>query len=254
MTKKFTFIGCSFTVGVGLLLEKDDPNNYTNIVANNYNANITNLAVGGNSNYNIFITTLNEIVFNQPDKIFVQWSVLNRLWIYPGPDTELTLSHTIKDDYKYCDIYYSKKQLQELTNAYHILNHDYKNLITLINYCNILTRISDCQIIFINGLLPWTQEISDKNTATNFSDNLSAYSKELLEFDTRDDDELNKFFSKLNVAVTSLDKRYWVNMFNSLQNQAIDLGNDNAHPGIKSHQRYADMIIKYIEDNNDKRI
>lgn len=251
---RFTFIGCSFTVGEGLDHEKDDQNNYTNILANHYSADIiTNLSVKGNSNYNIFITALNEILFNTPDKIFVQWSALNRLWVYPGPDTELTLSHTIRSDYKYGDIYYSKKQLQEFTNAYHILNHDYKNLITLINYCNILTRISNCQIIFINGLLPWTQEISDKNTAINFSENLSAYSKELLGFNTNDDDKLNKFFSKLNVEVTSLDKKYWVNMFNSLKNQAIDLGNDNAHPGIKSHHWYADMIIKYIEeeDNNE---
>lgn len=253
----FTFVGCSFTVGVGLDHEKDDSANYTNIVAKKYNAEVNNLSIGGNSNYNIFITALNEILFNAPDKIFVQWSALNRLWVYPGPDTQLALSHTIKEDYNYRDIYYSKKQLQELTNAYHILNHDSERLLNLINYCNILTRINNChkinncQIIFINGLVPWTEEISDKNTATNFSDNLSEYSKEILEFDTRNDDELNKFFNKLNVAVTSLDNRYWVNMFNSLQNQAVDVGNDNLHPGIESHHRYADMIIKYIEDNND---
>jgi len=249
---RFTFIGCSFTVGEGLDYEKDDQNNYTNILTSHYSADtMTNLSIGGNSNYNIFITALNEILFNAPDKIFVQWSALNRLWVYPGPDTQLALSYTIKEDYNYRDIYYSKKQLQEFTNVYHILNHDYNHLLNLINYCNILTKINNCQVIFINGLVPLTHEILDKNTATNFSGNLSEYSKEILEFDTRDDDELNKFFNKLNIAVTSLDNRYWVNMFNSLQNQAVDVGNDNLHPGIKSHHRYADMIIKYIEDNND---
>ena len=106
---QFTFVGCSFTVGEGLELEKSDTSNYVNLVGKHYSASITNLAVGGNSNYNIFITALNEILFNPPDKIFVQWSALNRLWLYPGLDTELSLSHIIKDDYVYRNMFYSKK-------------------------------------------------------------------------------------------------------------------------------------------------
>lgn len=253
---KFTFVGCSFTVGVGLELEKSDPANYTNILANYYDAESLNLAQGGNSNYNIFITALNEILFNSPDKIFIQWSSPNRLWLYPGPDTSVALAHTIENDYSYRNIKYSKKELQELTDMYHILNHDYHNLITLINYCNILAEISKnkTQIIFINGLVPWTKEIIDKNTLSNFSENLSDYSKEILEFDSRDDAELTIIFDNLNLAITKMEQSKWVNMFNSMTEIAIDLGNDAQHPGPKSHRLYADMIIKYIEDNNDKRI
>jgi hypothetical protein len=253
---RFSFVGCSFTVGVGLDHEKDDASNYTNIVAKHYSSDISNLAVGGNSNYNIFMSALDEILYNKPDKIFIQWSALNRLWLYPGPDTKLTLSHTIKNDYKYRDIYYSKKQLQEFTNAYHILNHDYHNILTLINYCNILTEIgkNKTQIIFINGLLLWTKEILILDTIVDFSKNLSTYTKEILEFDSREDHELIDFFTKLNRAVTGLSQSSWVNMFDSMVNLSIDNGNDNSHPGPESHKLYADMIIKYIEDNNDKRI
>ena len=70
---RFTFIGCSFTVGVGLNHEKNDVNNYTNIVANHCSADVKNSAVGGNSNYNIFMTAVNEILFNTPDKIFTSF-------------------------------------------------------------------------------------------------------------------------------------------------------------------------------------
>ena len=253
---RFTFVGCSFTVGVGLDHEKDDASNYTNIVAKHYSSDISNLAKGGNSNYNIFITALNEILFNTPDKIFIQWSALNRLWLYPGPDTELFLSHTIKNDYFYRNIKYLKKDLQKFTDMYHLLNHDYHNLLILINYCNILTEIgrNKTQIIFINGLLPWTEEIMNSKTILNFMDNLSDYTKEILEFNSRDDIELTTLFNKLNFLVTSLDKVKWVNMFNSMVQEIIDYGNDNSHPGPKSHRLFADMIIKYIEDNNDKRI
>ena len=250
---RFTFIGCSFTVGEGLVSEKDDVNNYTNILANHYSASVKNLAVKGNSNYNIFITALNEIIFNSPDKIFVQWSALNRLWLYPGPDTKLALSHTIKNDYRYRDLFYSKKELQKFTDTYHILNHDYNNLIILINYCNILTEISKnkTQVIFINGLLPWTREILSLDTTLDFSKNLSNYTKEILEFDSRNDNELIDFFTKLNKDVQGLNQIMWVNMFDSMTKTLIDFGTDNEHPGPKSHQQYAEMIINYLEDHND---
>jgi hypothetical protein len=253
---RFTFVGCSFTVGVGLDHEKDDPTNYTNIIAKRYNAEVNNLAYAGNSNYNIFMSTLNEILYNKSDKIFVQWSTLNRLWLYPGPNTELALSHTIKNDYRYRDLFYSKKELQKFIDTYQLLNHDYHNILTLINYCNILTKISKnkTQLIFINGLLPWTKEILSLDTMIDFSKNLSTYTKEILEFDSREDHELIDFFTKLNHAVTGLSHSSWVNVFDSMINSSIDIGNDNVHPGPESHRLYADMIIKYIEDNNDKRI
>ena len=249
---KFTFVGCSFTVGVGLELEKFDPANYTNIVANYYGAESINLAQGGNSNHNIFITALNEILFNPSDKIFIQWSALHRLWLWPGPDTTVMVTDTIENDYCYRNIKYSKKELQKFIDMYKILNHDYHNLIILTNYCNILTEISKnkTQVIFINGLIPWTEEITDNNILS-FAENLSEYSKEILEFDSRDDAELTTLFNKLNSLVTGLDKVKWVNMFNSMMQGYIDYGNDNAHPGPKSHQQYAEMIINYLEDHND---
>ncbi len=52
---KFTFTGCSFTVGEGLPLEKADKNNYCNLVGEQYLADVTNLGQKGNSNYNINI-------------------------------------------------------------------------------------------------------------------------------------------------------------------------------------------------------
>lgn len=245
---KFTFVGCSFTVGEGLLLEKDDPNNYTNLIANKYSAEISNLALSGNSNYNIFITALNELLFNTPDKIFVQWSAVSRLWLYPTPTSRLLILPTINDDYTNGHISYSKKQLQEFANIYHILNHDYHNLIELTNYCNILSKVSHNQIIFINGILPWTKEILNKTASENFSKNLSDYLKEILEFDNSDDVKLIESFNKLNAAVESLNQTQWVNLFESMEHNKIDVGNDNSHPGPRSHQKYAEMIINYLED------
>lgn len=162
------------------------------------------------------------------------------------------MSHTINNDYTYRDIVYAKKELQKFTDTYHILNHDYNNLLTLINYSSILTELSKnkTQLIFINGLVPWTKEITTLDTLQNMSINLSKYTKEILEFESRSDDELIEFFTTLNIALMNLNKSLWINMFDSLYTQQIDLGNDNAHPGPKSHALYAEMIIKYLEENN----
>lgn len=244
----FTFTGCSFTVGEGLDLEKTDPSNYANIVSAYFNAEANNLAVIGDSNYNIFMSSLNELLYSCPDKLFVQWSALNRTWLYPGPDTTFSLSHTIKQDYKYRDLYFSKKDLQRVSDVYHLLNHDYHNLLELINYSKILESVAweKTQIVFINGLIPWTREICDISTATNYATALSKYSKEILEFDSRDDQELGKFFNELNDKINSLQHDQWVNMFESLSELQIDFGNDNQHPGPKSHKLYADKIINYL--------
>jgi|694.fasta_scaffold06750_24 hypothetical protein len=252
----FTFVGCSFTTGEGLEFEKDDPGNYTNLVAAHFNTQSNNLALRGNTNYNIFITALNQLLYSTADKLFVQWTSLNRLWLYPGPDTTISLSHTIVDDYKYRDLFFSKKDLQKVTDIYHLLNHDYHNLLELINYSKILESVAKekTQLVFINGLVPWTKEINDMSTVTDYSTKLSKYSKEILEFDGRDDQELDKFFIELNYKINRLQHNQWVNIFESLSELQVDVGNDNQHPGPSSHKLYATNIINYLNNHNDKRL
>ena len=248
----FTFVGCSFTTGEGLEFEKDDTDNYTNLVAAHFNAQSNNLAVRGNSNYNIFMAALNQLLYSTADKLFVQWSSLNRLWVYPGPDTALTLSHTITNDYNYRNISFAKNDLQKFADIYHILTHDYHNLLELINYSNILESVTATRtkLIFINGLVPWTEDLSKMSTVNNYAKHLSKYSKEILDFDTRDDEELSKFFIQLTYKINSLQFKKWVNIFNSFQNLTIDVGNDHQHPGPQSHQKFAKMIIDYIDTND----
>lgn len=247
---KFTFVGCSFTSGTGLDLEKDDDKNYVRIISNHYGADVKNVSKPGNSNYDIFMSALQELVTEPPDTLFVQWTGLNRVWLYPSPTTELFLSHIITEDFIYRDVTYSKFDLQKFSNQYHLLNHDYHNLLVLIDYCNIIKRVAtNTKVVFINGLIPWTEEICNIDTINDYSKNLSAYTKTLLEFDSTDDAELNQIFTKLYTHIINTDRLCWVNMFNSMLELQVDRGNDNMHPGEESHKVYADMIINYLENN-----
>lgn len=233
---KFTFVGCSFTYGEGLDSQIDS---YANIVADAHGASISNLGKPGNSNLNIFLTALNELLFNKPDKLFVQWTSLNRHWFYPGPDCEVALQKIIKEDFQYRDIFFPKNELQMLSNKWHLLNHDYKLILDVIMFCKVLKKI-DSRVVFINGLLPWTSEISD--TVTNFEQELSDYTKNLLDFENRTDEELHQLLQGLKA-----DKENWVNKYDSMFNNIIDTGSDNQHPGIESHRQYANWITTYLK-------
>jgi len=242
---KFTFTGCSFTLGEGLELEKADRQNYCNLVGSHYLADVHNLGEKGNSNYNIFMSALNELLYNKPDMVFVQWSGLNRQWLYPGPHTHLIISAEPQSDYTYRDLKLSRSQLQFFADQYQLLNHDYHNTLEMVRYSNVLAKLGN--VTFINGLLPWQKDIANLTSLSDPAKCFSKYTKNLLDFDTRDDKELTDFFIKLFEAVSTLDHKLWVNMFDSMYTNIIDTGTDDRHPGPKSHQQYADTIINYLE-------
>ena len=248
----FTFIGCSFTVGEGLPQEKLDANNYTNIIGEKFNAQVKNLAKSGNSNYNIFMTGVNEILFNCPDVVFLQWSELQRHWVYPDLDTALLITANAKVPVNYLDNQFSKTFLKNFVDQFLLLNHDYQNILMLINYCKILETLAKdkCRIVMINGLIPWTKECIDPSAVTNPYENFSTYTKNLLSVDKLPDTDVTIFFNKICNGLMELDKNTWANMFSPMMKHKIDLGTDNLHPGPNSHKQYADMIIKHLESNN----
>jgi len=244
---KFTFTGCSFTVGVGLPLEKTDKNNYCNLVGEHYLAGVTNLGQSGNSNYNIFMSAVNEMLTHKPDMLFVQWSGLTRKWLYPGPNTYITIGVDWPlEDYIYRDLKFSRSQLRFFNNQYQLLNHDFQNIIAVINYSNILSKLGN--VTFVNGLLPWSEDLANLQTLTNPAEQFSEYTKNLLDFDNRDDKELTELFLELYKHIQSLNTKQWVNMFNSMFALRIDKGNDDIHPGPKSHKQYSNMIINHLEN------
>lgn len=253
--KKFTFLGCSLTVGEGLVEEKADSNNYVNIVSGHYKVKANNLAKFGNSNYNIFLAALNEILYGDQDILFVQWSAPNRHWLYPNLDSNFIITAGSKQkNIKYLDTFYSSKFLQNFADQFLLLNHDYHNLLQLSNYCQILESISKdkTRLVFINGLVPWTKEIKYSSSGSDPAKYFSKYTKELLSVSLLPDNEIQKFFTVLHKTVKRLDSKLWVNMFNSMLVESIDFGIDNKHPGIKSHAHFASMIINYL--NNDKKL
>jgi hypothetical protein len=138
--------------------------------------------------------------------------------------------------------------MQQFSDQYYILNHEYHHLSQLIDYVNLLSNIDGTtKVVFINGLIPWKSDLLNLECLLNPAKFLSDYTKELLDFDNRSDNELGELFTQLHDKVETMDYTMWVNMFDSMDSLMIDYGNDGEHPGIKSHTMYANMIIDHIE-------
>jgi hypothetical protein len=224
---------------------------YDNLIAKRFDLKIQNIAISGSSNHTIFMRSAAAIQSQQYDLVFTQWSALNRVWLYPGPDCYFFLNDQKYPDFRYRDIYLSEKDKKRFRDTLLILNHDYQNIIDLIDYCKILAQLgsaNNTKIVFVNGLVPWTDDLVHTLT-DDLAMSLSEYSKSMLEFDNRHDKEIIAFFKKLQKKFIELDQNKWVNLFDSFFKNTIDTGPEGHHPGIKSHQWMADQISNYIIEN-----
>jgi hypothetical protein len=129
-----------------------------------------------------------------------------------------------------------------------MMNHDYHNICELVDYCSILDRLSEHHgkiVVYINGLVPWTEDIA-KPLSTDLYESLSEYTKEILDFDNRDDQEIIQLFGRLQQKFSELDQSKWVNLFDSFVSDTVDKGPQGHHPGIQSHIIMAEKILSYL--------
>jgi len=104
------FNGCSFTVGEGFPPEQRDEHIYDRLVSRHYFFKAENIAVGGSSNYTIFMRSCQALLSGQYDIVFTQWSALNRIWLHPGPDVAFFTNDRKYSDFSYRDIYITKEK------------------------------------------------------------------------------------------------------------------------------------------------
>ena len=248
------FNGCSFTVGEGFPEQLRDDYIYDRLLTKKFNFNSTNIAQPGSGNHVIFMRTVQALKEKKYDIVFVQWSGLNRLWLSPGPEVwYVAMINKSITEFRYRDIYLGKKDKLKFEETVALLNHNYQNIFDLITYCDILSNlaiINSTKIVFINGLVPWQDDLIKPFDTNNPGESLSDYTKNMLEFDDRNDEEIILFFSKLQQKFTELDKSLWVNLFDSFYENSIDVGPEGHHPGIKSHQWMAEQITNYINTKN----
>lgn len=245
---KVCFNGCSFTWGEGFAESDRNLCVYDRLLTKQFNWASDNIAQKGSSNYQIFMRSAQCLIQNQHDIVFTQWSGLNRIWLSPGPETFYFNNDQQYPDFRYRDIYIDRAAKKKLNQLLLILNHDYQNILDLVDYCNILANLAktnSTRIVFINGLVPWTDDLINP-LSNDLDKSLSCYSKEILDFDNRPDKEVVDYFSVLQKKVATMERQNWVNLFDSFQSNAVDTAADGYHPGKLSHTWMADKITNYI--------
>ena len=246
---KLCFNGCSLTVGEGFPEHQRPTFIYNHLVSQALDAEHDNIAKGGSSNYIIFMRSAEAILTGAYDIVVTQWSALNRLWLYPGPDCSFFINDVKNKEFNYKELHLSARDKKKICDTIKLLNHDYANIIDLINYCKILNKLAETNTtknVFVNGLVPWCDDLT-RPLGPNLETSLSEYTKSILDHESRDDVETIKFFTQLQEKFTELDQIKWVNLFDSFDSISIDVGPEGHHPGINSHQLMADKIINYME-------
>lgn len=206
------FSGCSFTQGAGFDKEKEDPRIYPNLLT----SEAINEAEGGSSNLKIFNKTAKAIIEKQADAYVVQWSALHRHWMYPTPDS----GYYIGSNYETDDDFVAQFQL---------LNHDYGNILQLIDFTRILSDMAkshSVNIVFVNGIINWKRDID--------------WIFDLVS-DAKADHQ--RFVENLENNFDLIDWNQWINPWQSMHELATDIAPlDNIHPGPNTHKHIAELI------------
>lgn len=248
---KACFNGCSFTEGLGFEPNQRDNYIYDRLVCNYFNWQRENIAVEGSSNQTIFLRSAESIMSGEHDIVFTQWSALNRQWFYPGPDCEYSVNNLDQHlEFSYRDIHLDKKFNRRFKETIRLFNDDYYKIIELIKLANILVELgktTNTLVVHINGLLHWTNDLVCPLDTNNLTNCLSTYTKNILDFENRSDEEILKFFLHLQQEFAKLNQSAWVNLFDGFQQNTQDKGIQGHHPGIKSHKWMADKIINYMD-------
>lgn len=227
--KKIYVDGCSITAGGGFSKSKDDGSIYPNQISSQ--RNLYNNAESGSSNHKIFLRSSQSLVENFHDIYIVQWTALHRHWIHPAPNTGIYIGAPSDGFYE--------QRLTNFVTQYQLLNHDYTNILHLIVYIRILQDLAKSknkQLIFINGLLPWTEDMLDHRLL------LSKYHISL--YESLDQLEQQKFYEQLKNNLELVDFSLWINPWNSIMSMQIDNAELDMHPGPNTHS----IIVKMLEE------
>lgn len=243
------FNGCSYTDGMGF---PDDQKNlfvFDRLLEKKFCFNRTNIAVGGSSNYEIFMRSADAIMSDTFDCVVTQWSALHRLTLYPGPN--IRFGFNINREFKYRHIHIDSSEKQKLIDTVLMLNGDYNNIIDLVKFTNILktiAQINGTRLVFVNGLVPWKKDLITP-LSDDLNSSLSEYTKSILDFKHRNDNEVIELFQELQKFAKQIDQSLWVNLFDSWHQNVSDVGPVGHHPGIKSNQWMADKLSEHFIKN-----
>jgi hypothetical protein len=253
-------VGCSVTKGVGLTLEKLDPNLWINQLVTKYypTATITNLSESGVNNEWIFSRALSEIIRNDYDVVIIGWSELARFGMNLGLETYWTRTMFKHQDVAINitpNITISPNWQGEVGDELRRYYNDHWNILELVKYVNALVYVQEIskksKIYFVNAMLAWSLDYFTRKSFFTPSE-LSNFEKNMLTVDTRDDNQILELYTTIHNQydnVGGIHQKNWLNLYNSLLSMQVDNASEiDNHPGYQSQ----DIFVEHLSAAMDK--
>jgi hypothetical protein len=260
--KQLLFAGCSLTQGVGLDLEQTDPANYCNVFSRlAFDASaINNIGQGGHSNLRIFMDTASQLLSKQYDCAFVGWTSYPRHVFYPGIERVNTRRWLIPNSpveaYQDNGVEFSQNELTMLRDQLLLLHHAHHDILDIVRYVNILVHLAESvgtKIYFINNLCHWDQGYFEKLQDPVQVKDFTAYTKTLLGADTRQDPILIALYNQIHDEYAThggIQEHLWLNLYDNIISNKVDIGNDNSHPGPATYTKYGTFLAQRFSELN----
>ena len=254
------FTGCSYTAGEGWPEQKQDLHLWVNILHKQLwpTHKIINLGISGNNNQGIFQSTIEQLTKQDIDVAIVQWTCFPRYMFDIGFElysTKLNVyPNKVPCEFNLNSKQISKSYVKDFINKLLYLHHEQPEIVQLIKYVNCLidlARITKTKIYFVNGICPWDNNFFVRKQNV-LPEGYTDFTKQLLNVKNRNDEEILKLYNLMHNQYSNagtIQKQYWLNLYNSLQQNRIDTNNDNKHPGTISNQNYAQMLADSIQNS-----
>ena len=251
---KILISGCSFSAGFGMLGECYDEKNWPNLLANKLGVtNITNVAKTAANNHWIFLETISAMLQDNYDLILVQWSAIPRYKFKVGLELYSVDTMLMNDVNIVGKETVKKEWLMEIKNRLLKIHNDHWDILDLVKYVNVLielqVRSRQGKIFFINGIGPWPDDYFSKKQI-NLPSDLDHFTRNLLQVDMRDDDEIFKLYDMIHeqyVQYGRIQEQYWLNLYQPMTQLQVDtIKQNDQHPGYQSQIIFADYFAEQI--------
>ena len=257
--KHTIFTGCSFTKGGGFDLEDEEPGLWVNQLYHEFFSHTTkiNIAVNGRSNAGIFQDTVKALMSYPVAYAIVEWTSTPRYELDLGFELYSTRQvfspGGIRKNINTNNINYSKKYLTEIQDRFVTLVHPCYEILNLVGYINSLSKLASLtgtNIFFINGLCTWDNDFFSQKINV-LPNQYTEFTQSILNVKTRVDTEIFQLYNKLHEDINNaggINESKWLNLYNSMRSNKIDVNADGIHPGIKSNNLYFNMFSKTLNE------
>jgi hypothetical protein len=247
--KTILFAGCSFTAECGFSDTRQEQYHWPKVFSRHYNCSYQNISIGGCSNNEIFLKTVENTVDKKFDLVVVMWSAIGRQWIYHSDHnidfpTSINFGNLRGFRHSNSEVFdYAKLHYAYFNNDYINLKHWLLSTIALAKYFDSIQQ----PYIFVRGFENYVNDFDNLSYNSNQGFlNMTLQINRLLDFENNSDDTIQSKADVIKNLINYNKKFNWINLLTpGFYESSVDYADDGIHPGIESNRIFCNQLIDY---------